>query len=207
MAKQARSAVGQDVLTVLADRGYFRGEEIVECEQQGITTLVPKPLTSSSKAEGRFDKRDFIYIEDNDEYQCPAGQRAIRRFTAVEHGTRVHKYWSSACPKCPLKVRCTTSSYRRITRYEHEDVLERVRQRLDQIPEAMRVTQANRRASLRDTQSVDGLDSFSDTDADASQDRGKPACLNIQSEKSNADLRSAASDDGDRDISLRYFLR
>ena len=62
MAKQARAATGTEQLTVLADRGYFKGEEILECEQAGISTLVPKPLTSNSKAEGRFDKRDFIYI-------------------------------------------------------------------------------------------------------------------------------------------------
>jgi transposase len=139
MAEHARSAVGQGPLTVLADRGYFSGEEIVECERQGITALVPKPLTSNSKAKGRFDKRDFVYIAESDEYQFPAGQRAIRRFTSVENGMRLHRYWSSACPKCPLKAQCTTSSYRRIARYEHEDVLERMQQRLDHTPEAMRL--------------------------------------------------------------------
>jgi transposase len=81
MAKQARGAVGAKELTVLADRGYFTGEEILNCEQAHITTLVPKPLTSNSKADGRFDKRDFVYIAQDDEYRCPAGQRAIKRFT------------------------------------------------------------------------------------------------------------------------------
>ena len=55
---------GTEELTVLADRGYFKGEEILECEQAGITALVPKPLTSNSKADGRFDKRDFVYIAE-----------------------------------------------------------------------------------------------------------------------------------------------
>ncbi len=85
MAKQARSATGNEELTVLADRGYFKGEEILDCDQAGITAMVPKPQTSNNKARGLFDKRDFRYIAADDEYQCPAGQRAIRRFTTVEH--------------------------------------------------------------------------------------------------------------------------
>ena len=74
MAKQAREAVGKEKLEVIADRGYFSGAEILACEQAGIKTLVPKPMTSNSKAEGRFSKLDFIYIARDDEYQCPAGE-------------------------------------------------------------------------------------------------------------------------------------
>ncbi len=139
MALQAREAIAEDSLTVLADRGYFSSEQILECEQSGITALVPKPLTSNSKAAGRFDKRDFIYIATSDEYQCPAGERAIWRFTTVENGLTLHKYWPSACPQCKLKAQCTTSSYRRIARWEHEDVLERMQQRLDRTPEASKL--------------------------------------------------------------------
>src|SRR6185436_1578695 len=91
MAKQARAATGSEQLTVLADRGYFTGEEILECEQAGISTLVPKPLTSNSKADGRFDKRDFVYIPEDNEYRCPAGQRAIKRFTSIERGMTLHR--------------------------------------------------------------------------------------------------------------------
>jgi hypothetical protein len=94
-------------------------------------------MTSNAKAEGRFDKTDFIYIAKDDEYQCPAGERAIHRFATTEKGLHLHLYWSSACPKCPLKAQCTTSSNRRIRRWEHEVVLERVQQRLDGNPEAM----------------------------------------------------------------------
>ena len=103
-----------------------------------LTPLVPKPLTSNSKADGRFDKRDFVYIAEGDENRCPAGQRAIQRFTTIEHGMTLHKYWSSACPRCPLKARCTPSDYRRITRWEHEAVLEAMQDRLDRQPDAMR---------------------------------------------------------------------
>jgi len=139
MAERAREATGIDELTVVADRGYFKGEQILQCEQAGITPILPKPLTSNNKADGRFDKQDFIYIASDDEYRCPAGQRAIKRFTTIEHGMTLHKYWSSACPRCALKAQCTTSDYRRITRWEHEAVLEAMQQRLDRQPEMMRV--------------------------------------------------------------------
>jgi len=139
MAKQARSATGAEDLTVVADRGYFKGEEILECDQAGMIPLVPKPLTSNSKAEGRFDKRDFVYIADDDEYRCPAGQRAIKRFTTVEAGMMLDVYWTSACPRCPIKARCTTTDYRRIRRWKHEAVLEAMQERLDRQPNAMKL--------------------------------------------------------------------
>jgi hypothetical protein len=89
MAKAAQEAAAHPELIVLADRGYFEGYDILECERAGIATMVPKPLTSNSRFGGRFDKRDyFIYDSGRDEYRCPAGQIAIYRFTAVEDGKR-----------------------------------------------------------------------------------------------------------------------
>jgi len=139
MSERAREAIGTKSLTALADRGYFSGEEILRCGQAGITPLVPKPLTSGSRADGRFDKRDFVYNARRNEYRCPAGKRAIWRFSTVEGGLKIHKYWASACPKCPLKGRCTPADYRRITRWEHEQVLEAMQRRLDRTPEASRL--------------------------------------------------------------------
>src|ERR1700689_254627 len=139
MAELARAACGKKTLTALADRGYFRSEEILRCGRAGITALVPKPLTSGSRADGRFDKRDFIYNAKRNEYRCPAGERAIWRFSTVEDGLKIHKYWSSACPRCPIKARCTPADYRRITRWEHEAVLEAMQRRLDRTPEASRL--------------------------------------------------------------------
>ena len=139
MAEAARQATGRRDLIALADRGYFDGEEIVKCEDAGIAALVPKPLTSNSRAQGRFDKRDFVYDARKNEYRRPAGEIAIHRFTAVEDGKTLHKYWPSACPACPLKAQCTTSAYRRISRWEHEDVLEVVQARLDAAPEVARL--------------------------------------------------------------------
>lgn len=122
-----------------ADRGYFKGEEILQCVQDGITALVPKPLTSNSKADGRFDKRDFIYNAKRNEYRCPAGERAIWRMTTVEGTLTLHRYWPSACPRCPMKPQCTPSDYRRIARWEHEEVLEAMQRRLDRTPQASRL--------------------------------------------------------------------
>ena len=139
MGKQARAATGVDNLTVLADRGYFNAPEILECEQHGVTPLVPKPLTSGAKAEGQFDKRDFVYLPGRDEFRCPAGERAIRRFTRVECGLTLHRYWSSTCPRCPIKAQCTPADCRRITRWEHEAVLDRMQARRDRTLEASRL--------------------------------------------------------------------
>jgi hypothetical protein len=100
---------------------------------------VPKPLTSNNKAAGLFDKRDFVYIPESNEYLCPAGARAIWRCTSVENGMTLHKYWSSACAQCKLKAQCTIGINRRITRWEHEDVLERMQERLDRTPEATKL--------------------------------------------------------------------
>jgi transposase len=139
MSKLAREAIGEEKLTVLADRGYFDGEEILQCAEEGIATLVPKPLTSNSRADGRFDKRDFIYIAKRNEYRCPAGERAVWRMTTVENGRTMHRYWPSACPRCPIKSRCTPSDYRRIARWEHEQVLDDMQHRLDRTPQASRL--------------------------------------------------------------------
>jgi len=141
MAKLAKQATGHPKPIVLADRGYFEGYEILKCERAGIATLVPKPLTSNSKADGRFDKRDFVYDRDRDVYRCPADQIAIRRYTSVDRGKTLHRYWTSSCPSCPIKVQCTPGDYRRIARWEHEDILETVQERLDGAPEASRLRQ------------------------------------------------------------------
>jgi transposase len=141
MAKAAKEASAHPSPIVLADRGYFEGYQILECERAGIVAMVPKPLTSGGKFEGRFDKRDFIYDSRHDVYRCPAGKEAILRFTTVEDGKTLHKYWTSACPSCHLKKQCTPAPYRRISRWEHEDVLDVVQARLDGAPEASRLRQ------------------------------------------------------------------
>ncbi len=139
MAVKAKTAMDVDELDVVADRGYFKGDEILACDQDNITTYLPRPLTSSSTKKGLFNKRDFIYHAKDDEYECPAGDRLIWRFSAEEKGQVIHKYWSSNCPNCAIRARCTTSKYRRVSRWEHEHVVEALDARLEREPERMRV--------------------------------------------------------------------
>jgi transposase len=138
MAKQTKAALEADELDAVADRGYFSSEEILACEEAGITVTLPKPLTSGSKAKGRFAKQDFRYLAADDVYLCPAGERLVYRYTNQEKGLVLHRYWTNACQACALKDRCTTGKERRITRWEHEHVLEAVQRRLDEHPEKMR---------------------------------------------------------------------
>jgi len=138
MATQTKAALETDRLDVVADRGYFDGEEILACHEAGITVTLPKPLTSNSKAKGRYGKQDFVYLADDDVYRCPAGERLVYHYTNQERGLSLRRYWTTACRACVIKDRCTTGKQRRITRWEHEDVLEDVQQRLDEHPETMR---------------------------------------------------------------------
>ena len=138
MASQAKAALEADHLDVVADRGYFNSPEILACEQANISVTLPKPMTSGAKADGRFGKQDFIYLPAQDVYRCPAGERLTYRFTSEEAGKMVRRYWTTACPSCPLKSQCTPAPLRRIPRWEHEHVLEAVQQRLDENPQAMR---------------------------------------------------------------------
>jgi transposase len=117
MAGQAKTAMGAEALEVLADRGYFSGEQVLACEAIGVTPYVPRPLTSGAKAQGRFGKQDFVYLPDENAYRCPAGQRLPHHMTTVENGLRLHRYWDRAsCQACELKPRCTPSVERRVTR-------------------------------------------------------------------------------------------
>jgi hypothetical protein len=140
MSERAGEAMGHDGLTVLADRGYFDGEEILACERAGITPLVPKPMTSGAEADGRFDKQDFVYLPEEDAYRCPAGETMTWRFNRVdETGKLLRYYWTTRCQDCPTKAKCTPAKMRRVTRREHEGVLDAMQRRLDQRPDAMRL--------------------------------------------------------------------
>jgi transposase len=137
MAEQARDEIAVETLDAVADRGYYDSEEIRTCEESGITVTLPKPLTSGAKAAGRFGKQDFIYLASEDVYRCPAGEKLIYRYTSEEDGKVLRRYWTTACSICALKARCTTGLQRRIARWEHEAVLEKVQQRLDRDPNKM----------------------------------------------------------------------
>ena len=139
IAMQAKDVLGAEHLDAVADRGYYNSPEILACEQGNITVTLPKPMTSGAKADGRFGKQDFVYSAAEDVYRCPAGENLTYRYTNEEDGKMLRCYWTTACPRCPLKSQCTTGGERRVTRWEHEHVLEAVQQRLDANPQAMRV--------------------------------------------------------------------
>ena len=139
MGRQAKDATGAEHLTVLADRGYFSGVEVLACEEAGVIPICPKPLTSGAKAEGRFGKPDFLYDEPSDTYRCPAGEQLVKRSTTIENGLVLNRYWASTCRSCALKPGCTTGNERRVTRWEHEHVVQAMQDRLDRMPDAMRI--------------------------------------------------------------------
>jgi transposase len=138
MAKAAKAVLAVEKLDAVADRGYFSGEEILACDNAGVTVTLPKPMTSGMMARGRFGKQDFRYVADEDVYICPAGETLPYRYTNEEDGLILRRYWTNACQSCPIKKNCTSGKERRITRWEHEHVLEAVQRRLDQHPEKMR---------------------------------------------------------------------
>jgi len=126
-------------LTVLADRGYFSGPEIRACDTEGIAAYTCQNHQPLRRKKGLFTKADFVYIVKDDENKCPAGERAIYRFPTVDHKLNLLVYWTSACPRCPLKEQCSPSPYRRIRRWEHENVREAMQRRLDRRPDAMTI--------------------------------------------------------------------
>jgi hypothetical protein len=89
-------------LDAVADRGYFNSEEILTCEEAGITVTLPKPMTSNSKAEGRFGKQDFRYMAEEDFYVCPAGEKLAYHYTTEEKGLVLRRYWTNACQSCAI---------------------------------------------------------------------------------------------------------
>lgn len=139
MAAKTKDAMGVEHLEALADRGYFSGEQIKACAAIGVTPLVPKPLTSNAKADGRFSKDDFVFLPEQNAYRCPANEILGHRHATIENDMTIHVYYHSKCGQCPLKAKCTTGKERRIRRWEHEHVVEAALDRLAARPDAMTV--------------------------------------------------------------------
>jgi hypothetical protein len=186
MAEQARTEMGVETLDAVADRGYYEGEEILACETAGITVTLPKPMTSSAKAAGRFGKQDFVYVAADDVYRCPAGERLTYRYTNEENGKTLRRYWTTSCQTCALKAQCTPGKERRISRWEHEAVLKKVQQRLDRNPDKS-TAPSDCGASLRDHKGLDGCDALPDADATEGRDRDGAARARLQHETRDED--------------------
>jgi hypothetical protein len=85
-----------------------------------------------------FGKQDFVYLSNEDAYRCLAGKKLIYHCTNEEDGQQLRRYWTNECRGCALKASCTNGKERRITRWEHEHVLEDAQRRLDNNPHAVR---------------------------------------------------------------------
>jgi transposase len=132
IADQARQMLGQDQLQVVADMGYYNHQELKKCEEAGIITYVNQPRVSKNTARGLFGKEKFVYEPESDCYVCPNRERLTFRFESREARKKKFRYyWTLACLNCPIKARCTSNKkFRRIKRWEHEGVAERVQQRV-----------------------------------------------------------------------------
>src|SRR5258705_2766878 len=96
MANQAKAALQAESLEAFADRGDFKCDEILACEESGITVTLPKPQTSDAKSEGRFGKQEFRYLADEDTYICPPGEKLTNHFTNEENRLGLYHYWTNA---------------------------------------------------------------------------------------------------------------
>src|SRR3984957_2739697 len=140
MALKTQQATGREQITALADRGYFNGDQVLSCEGTGVAPIVPKTLTSSGAKRGLFTRQDYIYDAEHDHYTCPAGAKLTKIRRRVDHTEDFDRYRHlSACSACPLRPRCTPTQRRIIKRWEDEDVLDRMQDRLPPMPDAMAV--------------------------------------------------------------------
>ncbi len=139
MSLRSKETLQAEELNVLADMGYFDGDEIKKCVDAGITPYIPKPLTSSGKKRGLYTKDDFRYDKARDSYTCPQGQTLTFRFNATERERDIKYYATPQCRGCPAKHLCTTSADgRRLTRLVDEDLLDEMAQRVKANPQLMK---------------------------------------------------------------------
>lgn len=140
MAKRAKAALGVEELEVLADMGYYDGQQVKDCLEEGITPYIPKADTSANKKLGLYGKVDFRYDVEQDCYWCPAGEKLSFRFETTEKGRQRRYYATRACARCALKPQCTRSREdRRITRWAYEEVLEQMDARVQAEPEKVKL--------------------------------------------------------------------
>ncbi|HEX9742286.1 MAG TPA: IS1182 family transposase [Nitrospiraceae bacterium] len=140
MGRKARDATGCEEITVVADRGYYNGDEVLACEGSGVLPCVPKTLTSGNAKRGLFTGQDFIYDAENDRYTCPAGQYLTKGKVRSDRRDNIDHYRNlTACSTCTLKPRCTPDKVKRVKRWEHEGVLDKMQARLDRMPDAMTI--------------------------------------------------------------------
>jgi hypothetical protein len=147
---------------VVADRGYFKIEDIEACDQAGLTLHVPKPQRGPAVRNGFFRKDEFRYDPDRDVFTCPGGQTLAPHYYGKSRDLQKIDYSNpAACPTCPLRARCMTN-VRWVSRLENEAVLDRMAARLKARPELLDRRRARRRAPLRLDQAMDEPGCLSD---------------------------------------------
>ena len=140
MAQQAKEALQVEELTVLADGGYYEGNALKECEQAGVTTYLPPPVSREAKRRGIFEQKQFRYDQQRDLYVCPQGEELRFRSKKNERGKEFKVYKTKACAGCPLRAQCTTSKYgRKLVRWVDQEVIERLQARNRGRPELLKL--------------------------------------------------------------------
>src|SRR5438477_3268577 len=200
IASRAKGVLGVEKLEAVADRGYYSGEEILACDKAGIAVTLPKPMTSGLKVRGRFGKQDFVYLSDEDAYRCPVGEKLTYHYTNEEDGQQLRRYWTNACRDCALKASCTTGKERRITRWEHEHVLEEVQRRLDNNPQAMRQRRETVEHPFGTMKARMGGDALPHQNASKSSRRDGSLGPGLQSDTGHEHRRYQAADGCDRGL-------
>ena len=137
-ASAARENLEAERIDVVADKGYYKIEDIEACEAAGVRPYVPKPKRSPAGFSGRFPKSAFHYDNETDTYVCPNGQRLSPTYATKVRGTPLMCYTNyQACRECTIRERCTKSWHRGIVRYVNEAVLERMAERLARRPDIL----------------------------------------------------------------------
>jgi transposase len=137
-AEPAKEVLGVETIEVVADKGYFKIEDIEACEKAGIVPYVPRPQRGPSVRAGLFRKDEFRYDADGDVYVCPAGQRLHPYSSSLQRGLKKINYVNKlACDDCKIRSRCTAGKYRAVSRLENEAVLDRMQERLAKRPDVL----------------------------------------------------------------------
>ena len=137
-AEPAKEVLGVEKIAVVADKGYFKIEDIEACEKAGIEPYVPRPQRGPSVKAGLFRKDEFQYDAASDSYVCPAGQRLHPYSSSLLRGLKKINYVNKlACDDCAIRSRCTAGKFRTVSRLENEAVLDRMQARLAKRPDVL----------------------------------------------------------------------
>ena len=137
-AEAAKEVLGVETIEAVADKGYFKIEDIEACEKAGIVPYVPRPQRGPSVRAGLFRKDEFRYDADDDSYVCPASQRLYPYSSSLQRELKKINYVNKlACDDCKIRSQCTGRKFRAVSRLENEAVLDRMQERLAQRPEVL----------------------------------------------------------------------